>query len=168
MSTSHSTQHLARTWPLLSCTFEGCGRTFRSNSGLTQHLRASHQSTVSSPLAIPVVSSSHCTSSPAIPVASSERFSSPGVDYTLFQCPFPQCGGSFRTRAGLTLHTRTFHPDPVQSTSPISIRNSFDSTTSSLNCHPLPENGENQNIVRIISAQLINVLTNKIVRVSRR
>lgn len=135
----------------LACTFEGCDRTFTSKSGLTRHLRASHQptGTPSSPL-MALVAGSNCHPSPSAPsVASSNRPSLP-PDCQSLRCPFPECAYPVKSRVGLTLHTRTFHLHSDEPASP--------------GRHPLPtspdqtEDGGNHNVVCIIPTQLFDLL----------
>lgn len=143
---THCTSPIPARFP---CTFEGCDRTFTSKSGLTRHLRASHQLTdmPSSPLMIPVAGPIRHSSPSATSMASSNHPSSP--DHQPLRCPFPECGYPVKTRRGLTLHTRAFHPQhsvepasPVLSTGSLlepqeaAAANSI--TASSPGRHPLP------------------------------
>src|SRR5260370_16746977 len=78
-NTHTNTQYISPILAHLPCTFEGCDCTFMLKSGLTQHLRASHQPTdmPSSPLIIPVAASIRHSSPSPTSVPSSNHPSSP-------------------------------------------------------------------------------------------
>ena len=91
--------------PQLRCTFEECMRLFRSKSGLTKHIRACHPQ-------------HGISSQPTTPELSSSR--SPLPEDSLLYCSAIGCSCSFKNRAGLTQHTRTFHPHLSDSVQPVS------------------------------------------------
>ena len=166
----------------LPCTFKGCRCTFRSKSGLTQHIHTCHQYATSSPSAIPAAGPSHLS----LPFTTLMTGLSSPEDNQL-QCPVPECRRSFKNRAGLTLHARLFHRASVEPSSPVlptddplapedvisiasspnyrSLPEDIVVTASSPNYHSLPcssdwvENWETHNVVHIIPTQLIILST---------
>jgi uncharacterized C2H2 Zn-finger protein len=83
--------------PQLPCAVDDCTRFFRSKTGLTRHIRASH----------PHHGASSRPSTPG-PTA-------PGLS---LHCTFLHCGHSFKSQRGLTQHMRKAHAYSVQSLSP--------------------------------------------------
>ena len=83
--------------PCLPCTFEQCTRLFKSRSALTKHIRACH-------------AQDGFSSQPATPEPNPSPPPLPGS--SLLYCSIIGCVCSFKNRAGLTQHIRTFHRDP--------------------------------------------------------
>ena len=102
---NNSTEH-----PLLPCTYEGCGRQFKSKSALTKHNRTSHF--------------------PDTGPSGSRSSDPPGeADEHQYFCTVPGCLRSFKTKLALAQHSRKQHsnssnrPAPVTApSSPISSR----------------------------------------------
>ena len=95
-----NTHNTSTECPLLPCTYEGCGRQFKSKSALTKHNWTSHF-----PDAGP--SGSHSSAPP----------DEPSEDQ--YFCTVPGCLYSFKTKLALTQHSRKQHSNSSNCPAPV-------------------------------------------------